>query len=105
MKKYSLSECPMRKSMEILGGKWRLLLLDTFRSEPTRRYGELRRTIPDISEKMLIQELKALVEAGLLAKTSFPEIPPRVEYTLTEKGRDALPVIEALLRFGELHST
>lgn len=90
----------MRKSMEMLGGKWKLLLLDTFKNSPTKRYGELKKSVPEISEKMLIQELKSLVELGLLSKKSYPEVPPRVEYTLTENGVKALPIIESLIKFG-----
>ena len=101
MKKYSLQQCPMRKSMEMLNGKWKLLLLGTFTEEPIKRYGELKRNIPEISEKMLIQELKSLVEAGLLSKKSYPEVPPRVEYTLTEEGKKTLPVINSLIEFGQ----
>jgi DNA-binding HxlR family transcriptional regulator len=65
-----------------------------------RRYGELKRLLPDISEKMLIQELKSLVEYGILEKRSYHEIPPRVEYVLTGRGRKVLPLIEAIKTFG-----
>ena len=104
MKKYSLTLCPMRKSLELLGGKWKLLLLDTFRDEPTRRYGELRQAVPDISEKMLIQELNQLVKTGLLHRQAYPEIPPRVEYTLTDKGRGTLPIIDAVMTFSQAYA-
>lgn len=104
MKKYSLTQCPMRRSLDLLGGKWKLLLLDTFRDRPTRRYGELRHAVPDISEKMLIQELKQLVETGLLHRQAYPEIPPRVEYTLTDKGRATLPIIDAVMHFSQTYA-
>lgn len=104
MKKYSLASCPMRSSLEMLGGKWKLLLLDTFRDQPTQRYGELRQAVPDISEKMLIQELKHLVQSGLLHRQAYPEIPPRVVYTLTDKGRATLPIIDAVLAFSQTYA-
>lgn len=65
------------------------------------RYGDLKRAIPDISEKMLIQELKSLVDLGILEKKSFGEIPPRVEYRLTQQGKKALPLLEHIKAFGE----
>ncbi|MHA8068105.1 winged helix-turn-helix transcriptional regulator [Aquirufa ecclesiirivi] len=64
------------------------------------RYGELKRTIPGISEKMLIQELNFLVEHKLISKKSFPEIPPKVEYSLTKLGQNTLPIIDRLATFG-----
>lgn len=91
--------CPVRKSLEILGGKWKLRIIYQLRNE-VLRYGELKRLIPDISEKMLIQELKSLVEYGILHKKSYPEIPPKVEYTLTEAGKKVLPLIQFLEEFG-----
>ncbi len=102
MTKYLLEECPMRKTLATLSGKWKLLLLDTFREERTRRFGELKRVVPDISEKMLIQELKALVDADLLVKKSYPEVPPKVEYTLTKRGEKVFPIIDAYLQFSAL---
>ncbi|WP_317128613.1 winged helix-turn-helix transcriptional regulator [Spirosoma lacussanchae] len=68
----------------------------------TRRYGELRRMIPDISEKVLIQELKALIELGVLEKKSFNEVPPRVEYNLTARGLKVLPTLYQLTSVGEV---
>lgn len=91
--------CPIRKSLEILGGKWKLRIIYQLRND-VLRYGELKRLIPDISEKMLIQELKSLVEYDILYKKSYPEIPPKVEYTLTEAGKKVLPLIEFMEEFG-----
>ncbi|TAE22381.1 MAG: transcriptional regulator [Candidatus Kapaibacterium sp.] len=92
--------CPVRKAMEIVGGKWKLFIIQQI-GKKTLRYGEIKRAIPDITEKMLIQELKSLVEAGVIHKKSFGEIPPRVEYTLTEKGKKALPLLKHIKKFGE----
>lgn len=95
-----IKDCPVRKSFEVIGGKWKLLIVDCCKTE-TKRYGELKKLIPDISEKMLIQELKALVEVGILDKKSYREVPPKVEYSLTRKGRKVIPIIEILRDFGE----
>ncbi len=91
--------CPVRKSLAILGGKWTLLILFQI-NKRIIRYGDLKRSIPGISEKMLIQELNHLVEAGFVTKKAYPEIPPRVEYSLTEKGMNALPIVDSLAAFG-----
>lgn len=93
------ARCPVKKALEVIGGKWKLLIVYQINHE-TRRFGELKRLIPEISEKMLIQDLKALVEMGVLDKKSYGEIPPRVEYTVTEKGKKLLTVIEQIKEFG-----
>jgi DNA-binding HxlR family transcriptional regulator len=91
--------CPVRKSLSLLGGKWTLLILFQI-NERVIRYGELKRAIPGISEKMLIQELNFLVESKFVSKQSFPEIPPRVEYRLTDLGLKTLPIAQTLGEFG-----
>lgn len=91
--------CPVRKSLALLGGKWTLLILFQI-NDRVIRYGELRRCIPGISEKVFIQALNTLVENKLVSKKSYPEIPPRVEYQLTKKGVQTLPIIEKLAQFG-----
>ena len=87
--------CPIRRSMELLGGKWKLIIIYILDNR-TLRYGELKRLIPEISDKMLIQELKELVDSGILHKDVYAEIPPRAEYSLTERGLKVLPIIEHL---------
>lgn len=96
------AQCPVQRSLTLLGGKWTLLVLFQI-NERVIRYGELKRCIPGISEKVLIQELNHLVAHGLVSKRSFPEIPPRVEYRLTEVGMRTLPISEALASFGLKH--
>jgi DNA-binding HxlR family transcriptional regulator len=91
--------CPVRKSLGLLSGKWRLLILFQINNRIIR-YGELKRAIPGISEKMLIQELNFLVENKLVSKKAYPEIPPRVEYSLTKLGLKTLPIADTLASFG-----
>ncbi len=91
--------CPVRQSLNILGGKWTLLILFQI-NERVIRYGELKRAIPGISEKMLIQELNLLVEHKFVSKKAYPEIPPRVEYSLTKLGLNTLPIVDTLATFG-----
>ena len=91
--------CPVKASLSLLSGKWTLLIL--FRiNDKVIRYGELKRAVTGISEKMLIQELNMLVENKLVSKKAYPEIPPKVEYQLTPLGLKTLPVIDKLAEFG-----
>ena len=97
--KASDENCPVRKTLGLLGGKWTLLILFQI-NDRVMRYGELKRAIPGISEKVLIQELNALVENKLVSKKSYHEIPPRVEYRLTKLGLKTLPIADELASFG-----
>ncbi|WP_266367866.1 winged helix-turn-helix transcriptional regulator [Tellurirhabdus rosea] len=89
----------IKRAVEIICGKWRLTIIHLLRQEKLR-YNEIKRLIPEISEKVLVHELRQLVELGLLTKQSFNEMPPRVEYMLTDKGRKILPVIDLLREVG-----
>ena len=98
-----LADCPARKVLTLLAEKWSLLVIQAL-SEGTKRTGELRRRIGGISEKMLIQTLKRLEAAGLVARKSYPQVPPKVEYTLTKLGRSLSPLVKALDHWVEDHA-
>ena len=89
--------CPIRNVLSRVGDKWSMLILFTLENHPTIRFKELQRNIPDISQKMLTATLKALEADGLINREVFPEVPPRAEYALTEKGKSLLPLIDNLL--------
>lgn len=91
--------CPVGTALSIIGGKWRLQIIFQIGNEK-RRFGELKRLIPAISEKMLIQELKNLTGAGILNRKAYNEIPPKVEYSLTKEGQKILPIIDQIKAFG-----
>lgn len=92
------SRCPIRTTLELVGGKWKLLILFQLSNRPLR-LSELKRQIPDVSEKMLIQELKTLIDSNLAIRINFGEVPPRVEYQITEIGLKALPLIIEMRNF------
>jgi DNA-binding HxlR family transcriptional regulator len=92
--------CPIRTTLEMLGGKWKLLIIYQI-GDRAVRFGELKRSLPDISEKMLVQELKSLADSELVVRHSYGEVPPRVDYRLTEQGKMALPLIDHLRDFGQ----
>ena len=89
--------CPVRNVLSRVGDKWSMLILFTLESHPTIRFKELQRNIPDISQKILTATLKTLEADGLIKREVFPEVPPRVEYSLTAKGLSLLPLIDNLL--------
>lgn len=90
-------DCPIRNILSRIGDKWSLLVLFTLEGDTCQRFKELQRNIPDISQKMLTATLKTLEADGLVCREAFPEIPPRVEYTLSDKGKSLLPLIDNLL--------
>lgn len=90
-------ECGLDAAVDVIGGKWKVSILWALAERP-RRPGELRRGVKGISEKMLIQQLRQMEADGLVARTAYPEIPPRVEYSLTPLG---LSLNEALAPLGE----
>lgn len=89
--------CPVRNVLSRVGDKWSMLILFTLESHSTIRFKELQRNIPDISQKILTATLKTLEADGLVKREVFPEVPPRVEYSLTAKGLSLLPLIDNLL--------
>jgi len=90
-------DCPIRNVLSRVGDKWSMLVLFTLENNSSQRFKELQRNIPDISQKMLTATLKTLEGDGLILREAFPEIPPRVEYSLTQKGQSLLPLINNLI--------
>lgn len=93
-------KCPYATSQKILSGKWALILLQ-FLSERTLRFNEIQRMIPEITQSTLTKQLRALEEYGLVVRTVYPQIPPKVEYSLSEMGRDFTVVLDSLKVWGE----
>jgi len=96
------SDCPIEVALEAIGGKWKCVILWHLRQGPMRT-SELRRAISRISEKMLIQQLRGLEQDGLVERTIHHEVPPRVEYALTDHGRKLEPTLLALADWGHRH--
>src|ERR687897_3517157 len=96
----SNSSCPVCKTAEVVCGKWTLLLIRDL-ADRGSRFCELERSLEGISPRTLSLRLRALEEEGVVARHTFPEVPPRVEYSLTEKGRALLPLIEDMRRYGK----
>jgi DNA-binding HxlR family transcriptional regulator len=95
----SNSTCPVCRTAEVVCGKWTLLLIRDL-AEGSRRFCELERSLEGISPRTLSLRLRALEEEGIVERHTFPEVPPRVEYALTEKGEALVPLIEDMRRYG-----
>ena len=89
--------CPIRNVLSRIGDKWSMLVLFTLENNECQRLKEWQRNIPDISQKMLTATLKTLEADGLVKREAYAEVPPRVEYSLSDKGRSLLPLINNLL--------
>ncbi|MBI2857506.1 MAG: helix-turn-helix transcriptional regulator [Chloroflexi bacterium] len=90
--------------MKVVSGKWTLLILRDL-LEGTKRFGELRRSLGGVSPRTLSQRLKELEDAGVLRRTIHAEVPPRVEYTLTEKGRSLGPILDQMRAWGAMYDS
>jgi DNA-binding HxlR family transcriptional regulator len=93
------SPCPVGSCAEIISGKWTILVIRDL-VDSNRRFCELERSLEGISPRTLSLRLRALEECGIVDRHTYPEVPPRVEYTLTEKGRALIPVIEEMRAYG-----
>lgn len=87
--------CPLRYLLDIFGGKWKMPIICILADQQPKRYSVIKRRLGDITNMMLSQSLKELEAAGMVSRTQYNEIPPRVEYSLTDRGRGALPVLTA----------
>jgi DNA-binding HxlR family transcriptional regulator len=95
----NLENCPVTATMQILGGKWKLLILHLINND-INRFGKMSMMLKDISKQMLTTQLRELERDEIIVRIIFAEIPPRVEYRLSEKGRSLLPIIELMKEWG-----
>nr|WP_157011142.1 MULTISPECIES: helix-turn-helix domain-containing protein [Eggerthella] len=91
--------CPVETTAQLIGSKWRLLIMRDL-LDGTKRFGELKRSLGSISQKVLTSNLREMEERGLVERRVYPEVPPRVEYSLTEAGASLRPVIDAMRTWG-----
>lgn len=91
--------CPLTSAMEIIGGKWKIVILGHLFTD-VKRFGELKQLMPGVTQKMLTQQLRELEADGLLHREIYKEIPPKVEYSLTESGQSLEPILKELCIWG-----
>ncbi|MBQ9327121.1 MAG: helix-turn-helix transcriptional regulator [Solobacterium sp.] len=98
-KKEELPECPVATTVSLVGSKWKLLIIRNLLQRPWR-FNELRRDLEGISQKVLTESLRSMESDGIITRTVYPEVPPRVEYALSDIGESMRPVINAMADFG-----
>ena len=97
-----LPACPVETTLTLISDKWKVLILRDL-MPGTKRFGALKKSIGGVSQKVLTAQLRQMEESGLLTRTVYPEVPPRVEYTLTELGRSLKPILDAMQNWGEAY--
>lgn len=95
--------CEIEVTIRMIGGKYKPIILEQLIYEGTQRFGELMRYMPQISQRTLTNQLRELEEDGLIIRTVYPEVPPKVEYSISEKGETLKPILEAMCDWGAEH--
>ena len=93
-------DCPVEMTLKLIGDRWKVLIIRDLLTG-TKRFGELKKSIGDISQKVLTSNLRTMESNGLLTRKVYPEVPPKVEYTLTETGYSLKPILDSMALWGE----
>ena len=97
-----LPACPVETTLTLISDKWKVLILRDL-LPGTKRFGELKKSIGHVSQKVLTAQLREMEGSGLLTRTVYAEVPPRVEYSLTERGKSLIPILDAMCEWGDQH--
>lgn len=101
---YELPACPVEATLELIGGKWKGIVLYYLMVDGRLRFSALKRKVGCVTQRMLTKQLRELEDSGLVNRIVYAEVPPRVEYELTEEGESLTPVLLALKKWGEAHA-
>lgn len=104
MRSKELPACPVETTLMLIGDKWKVLILRDL-MPGTKRFGELKKSVGSVSQKVLTAQLRDMEEQGLVSRKVYAEVPPRVEYSLTELGKSLNPVLDAMREWGENYKT
>lgn len=102
MSKSEFEKCPVETAIDLLTGKWKILII-WYLKDDKKRFSELEKLLPKATQKMLIQKLRELEADGLVNREVYPVVPPKVEYSLTEYGKSLKPILKQLYLWGETH--
>ena len=102
--KEQLPECPVATTVALIGSKWKLLIIRNLLQRPWR-FNELKKNLEGISQKVLTDSLRSMEEDGLITRTVYPEVPPRVEYALSELGQSLKPILDSMVEWGTMYKT
>lgn len=97
--KKEMPECPVAATVQLIGSKWKLLIMRNLLARPWR-FNELRKSLEGVSQKVLTDSLRSMEEDGIVIRTVYPEVPPRVEYSLSELGESMRPILDAMVVWG-----
>lgn len=100
----TLPACPVETTLTLISDKWKVLILRDL-MPGTKRFGQLKKSIGTVTQKVLTAQLREMEATGLLTRTVYAEVPPRVEYTLTELGRSLKPILDAMWNWGEMYQS
>src|ERR1700719_4012037 len=100
-RRYDRLGCPVEACTEVIGGKWKGEILFILFSDGTKRHGELRKLIPDTTQRMLTLQLRELEDDGVVQRKIYAEVPPKVEYSITKRGETLRPIIDTMFQWGE----
>lgn len=100
--KEELPECPVATTVALIGSKWKLLIIRNLLQRPWR-FNELKRDLTGISQKVLTDNLRSMEEDGLITRTVYPEVPPRVEYALSDLGQTLKPILDSMVEWGNAY--
>ena len=95
-----IPNCPVEMTLQLIGDKWKILILRDLLTG-TKRFGELKKSVTGITQKVLTSNLRSMESSGLVTREVFPEVPPRVEYTLTDTGYSLEPILDSMYSWGE----
>ena len=104
LKKEELQDCPVATTVQLIGNKWKLLILRNLRMRPWR-FNELQKSLEGISQKVLTESLRSMEADGIIVRTVYAEVPPRVEYSLSELGETMRPILDAMEQWGNNYNS
>ena len=100
--KKEMPACPVETTLMLISDRWKVLIIRDL-LDGTKRFGELKKSVGNVSQTVLTSQLREMEQSGLLIRTVYPEVPPRVEYTLTDLGRSLKPILDAMQSWGEAY--